>query len=184
MADEPIRKKQSKEENKEKKDRGPWAKRLLLTGAILLVIGLEVGLSYILNKRMVVPKYFSSTSGEVKKQSDEMMAEGNIEDKAGLNTNIFLLENIVINPRGTNGLRYVAMAIGMGVNKASTLEVLRGREIQIRDTMNTLLADKPLGEFVDMERREKLKREILAAVNEKIEPFEVESIYFKEYVIQ
>lgn len=184
MADEPIHDGKSREGN-DSKDRSPWMKRLIFIGAIILVVGVEIGISYVLNKKVVVPKYFSEASEKSQQKPEKIMnTEEAVEDKSGLNSNIFLLENIVVNPRGTNGMRYIAMAIGMGVTKSTTLEALRGREIQIRDAMNSLLADKPLGEFVDMDRREKLKKEILATVNEKIEPHEVESIYFTEYVIQ
>lgn len=186
MADEPIREEQ--QDAKPEKERGPWMKRLIVLGAILLVIGAEVGISYILNKKVVVPKYFSGASEKSKKETPPQVVESDsasgTSNISGLNSNIFLLENIVINPRGTNGMRYVAMAIGIGASESSTLEALKGRELQIRDAMNSLLADKSLGEFVDLDRRAALKNEIKKTVNEKIKPKKVESVYFTEYVIQ
>jgi len=186
MADEDIQK-AGNAEGKEVKTKkpNPWVRRLVMLGAVVLVIGIELGISYVLNKRVVVPKYF----GEVKEKPEEKSGEEKQEQKkekdlAELNTNIYMLDNIVINPKGTNGTRYIAMAVGMGVHDPATLEELKNRDIQIRDAMNALLADKSLGEFVDMANRPKLKREILNTVNRKIEPNEVESIYFTEYVIQ
>ncbi|MCF7802849.1 MAG: flagellar basal body-associated FliL family protein [Candidatus Marinimicrobia bacterium] len=186
MADDDIQNGENTESG-EVKTQGinPWIKRLLMFGAVLLVIGIELGISYVLNKRVVVPKYFSEVKEKPKGQDGKKKKEEKKEtEQAELNTNIYLVDNIVINPKGTNGTRYIAMAVGLGVNDPGTLEKLKNRDIQIRDAMNALLADKSLGEFVDMENRPKLKREILNTVNDKIGPNEVESIYFTEYVIQ
>ncbi len=174
---------QEREEQEEPSGEGgnPWGKRLLILLGILVILGVEIGVSYVVNKKMVIPKYFSqeTTESEVPKETPVSRTAAH-----ELNPNIYMLDNIVINPTGTNGGRYIAMSIGLGVDKRETLGVLENRDIQVRDAINTVLGNKGLREFVDVSYRGKLKREILGTINEKIQPAEVESIYFTEFVIQ
>lgn len=181
MAEEEQLQQTNEEENTSGSEGNPWVKRIVVVFGILLVIGVEIGVSYVVNKRVVIPSYFAQDTIQVEEpEQEESMETAPYE----LNPNIYMLENLVINPTGTNGSRYVAMAIGLGVEQQETLEVLKTRDIQVRDAINTLLGNKGLREFVDVNYRSKLKQEILDTVNAKIQPAEVESIYFTEYVIQ
>jgi len=172
----------SPEESGDEKQKGGISKKLLVVGAILLLVAAEVGVSYYLNKSVVVPKYFSKTMA-ASKNTAETDSTSQQED-AEFNSNIYMLDNVVINPTGTNGTRYVSLSIGLGVTKSSILEDLKSRDIQIRDTVNNLLAKKSMGEFVDIDKRVNLKNEIMIAVNDKIQPEQIKSIYFTEFVIQ
>jgi len=176
---------QEEQETQETKRPNPWVQRILIIGGILLILGVEIGISYMLNKNVVVPKYFSQEQQQ-EKQTEEKVESGEPDEAEAdeLNQNIYMLENIVINPVGTNGGRYVALAVGFGVRNPETLSVLETRDIQIRDAINSLLSNKSLREFVDVSRRDSLKQEIMTTVNGKIEPKQVESVYFTEYVIQ
>jgi len=183
MAEEKqLQKSDAPEESADVKQKGGMSKKLLVIGAILLLIAVEVGVSYYLNKTVVVPQYFSKTMAATKK-SAKADSTSKRED-AELNSNIYMLDNVVINPTGTNGTRYVSLSIGLGVLKASILEDLKARDIQIRDTVNSLLAKKSMGEFVDIDKRNNLKKEIMVAINDKIQPEQIRSIYFTEFVIQ
>lgn len=160
------------------------SKKLLVALVILLLIGVEVGISYYINRRVVVPKYFTQTTSVKKGGIGKAAADSASPSNAQLNSNIYMLDNLVINPTGTNGTRYVSLSIGVGVDKLSILDDLKSRDIQIRDAVNTLLGKKSMGEFVNINQREELKNEILATVNDKLQPEQVKSIYFKEFVIQ
>lgn len=189
-----------------------WGKRILIGVGVIAILLVEVGVAYMLNKKIVVPKYYHSgrvaaasetnTSGESPAESAEKpgkkeeAAEEPVEESATgetesttpspaeLNSNIYMINDLIINPAGSQGGRYVAMSIGLGVDKPSALEELKTRDIQVRDAIIALLSQKTLGKFVAIEERIKLKQEILDLVNEKLNSDNVESIYFTEYVIQ
>jgi len=184
MADEPKKdpRKKDQDSNKASGPPNPWLKRLLFTGGILVLLGAEVAVSYVLNKNVVLPKYLAHKA-EAQAQVDTL-SQPEPQDRDALNSNIYMLDNLVINPMGTNGLRYIAMSIGLGVDNPSVVDVLKERDIQIRDAMNSLLANKSMSDFVDMSQRDELKHEIMQTVNAKINPSKVESIYFTEFVIQ
>jgi flagellar FliL protein len=118
------------------------------------------------------------------KKKEKESADTEESSPAELNQNIYMLNDLVINPAASNGSRYVAMSIGLGVTEEKALEELQNREIQVRDAVNMLLSQKTLGKFIDIKERGALKQEILETINDKMVDYKVESIYFTEYVIQ
>jgi len=190
-----------------------WSKRILIGVGVIAILLVEVGVAYMLNKKIVVPKYYHSgrvatasetTSGgesprespkkdagktedsaeEPAEESTKGSTESTTPSPAELNANIYMINDLIINPAGSQGGRYVAMSIGLGVDQQPALDELKTRDIQIRDAIIALLSQKTLGKFVSIEERLKLKQEILDLVNEKLNSDDVESIYFTEYVIQ
>ncbi len=185
-----------------------WRKRILIGIGVLVILLAEIGVAYLLNKNMVVPEYVSSfgaarTSSPPEQPAaiSEMVspeadsagthaqstpANGGINrpSPAVFNSNIYMIDNVIINPAGSQGGRYVAMSLGLGVQDGKVLTELENRDIQIRDAIIALLSQKTLGKFVAIEERLKLKQEILDLVNHKLNTNKIESIYFTEYVIQ
>ncbi|MBD3276328.1 MAG: hypothetical protein GF372_13510 [Candidatus Marinimicrobia bacterium] len=185
-------------------------KKVFIALSVVLILLVEIGVSYVINKNVVVPKYLArqqlkaeepvaEASAEVndtksnskendsrKKDKKKGKSSGDTEESspAELNQNIYMLNDLVINPAASNGSRYVAMSIGLGVTEEKALEELQNREIQVRDAVNMLLSQKTLGKFIDIKERGALKQEILETINDKMVDYKVESIYFTEYVIQ
>jgi flagellar basal body-associated protein FliL len=185
-------------------------KKVFIALSVVLILLVEIGVSYVINKNVVVPKYLARQQLKAEQPMAEASAEENDaksnskendsrkKDKkkekesadteesspAELNQNIYMLNDLVINPAASNGSRYVAMSIGLGVTEEKALEELQNREIQVRDAVNMLLSQKTLGKFIDIKERGALKQEILETINDKMVDYKVESIYFTEYVIQ
>lgn len=184
-----------------------WGKRLLVGAGVLGILMVEVGVAYVLNKQVVVPKYFNSSGSQsasvlsaknkpadngsagaeeagLSSEEAAVSTDGTTPSPAELNSNIYMINDLIINPAGSQGGRYVAMSIGLGVDNPAALDELKNRDIQIRDAIIALLSQKTLGKFIAIEERVKLKQEILDLVNDKLNGDDVESIYFTEYVIQ
>lgn len=185
-------------------------KKVFIALSVVLILLVEIGVSYVINKNVVVPKYLArqqlkaeepvaEASAEVNdaksnteetaskrkdKKKEKEAADTEESSPAELNQNIYMLNDLVINPAASNGSRYVAMSIGLGVTEEKALDELQNREIQVRDAVNMLLSQKTLSKFIDIKERGALKQEILETINDKMVDYKVESIYFTEYVIQ
>ncbi len=189
-------------------------KKVIIILSVILIVIMEIGVSYVINKNVVVPKYLarqqlkaeqpvdnsSAAIADAAEQRKDKKAKKKKEKKraekaepeseevesspAELNENIYMLNDLVINPAASNGSRYVAMSIGLGVTEEKALSELQNREIQVRDAVNMLLSQKTLSKFIDIKERGTLKDEILETINNKMVDHRVESIYFTEYVIQ
>jgi len=61
---------------------------------------------------------------------------------------------------------------------------LEGRLAPIKDSILVLLSTKTLQDIQDLQGKNQLKEEILAAVNKNIPPGKVTKIYFTDFVVQ
>lgn len=95
------------------------------------------------------------------------------------------LDGIVVNPRGTDGRRYLMVKVGVEAQDAKTLsrlDVLRPAAV---DAVIELLSAQPVETLTDITRRDSLKAQILDQFNEMLgEDGPVSRIYFTQYVLQ
>lgn len=94
------------------------------------------------------------------------------------------LEDLTVNPAGSNGTRFLVVSIGIQVRDKEDIEVLQRREIMIRDAINTLLSRRTVEELAQLETRKELKQEIGIMINQRIERQAVKDLFFTEYVMQ
>lgn len=97
---------------------------------------------------------------------------------------LYSVENLVINPAGTKGTRFLMTTIVFEIGAPSVVEELRRREAQVRDVLLTLLSSKTVEELVDVEARDALRDELRDAVLAMVPRGQVGSVYFSQYVIQ
>jgi len=94
------------------------------------------------------------------------------------------INDLVINPAGTQGRRFLVIEMGLETDKPELLEEAKLKEIWIRDAIITLLAKKEPDELLDFNLRRKLKTEILTVLNKKLSTGKFNRVYFKKYIMQ
>ena len=75
------------------------------------------------------------------------------------------IENIVLNPAGTNGQRFLMVTAAFQVKDAETDALMKEHEAEIRDHMLALLGKKTVEDLTDPLQREPIKKEVLEAVS-------------------
>lgn len=94
------------------------------------------------------------------------------------------LENITINPAGTNGRRYLLVSFGLEAPEAAVLEEVREKDIIIRDQVIRILSQKTVEELADVSQRKAIKQEVLEALNQTLQKGKIRQLYFTQYVLQ
>ena len=95
------------------------------------------------------------------------------------------MNGIVVNPRGTDGRRYLMVKVGAEAEEAATLERLTVLGPAATDAVIGLLARRSVAELADIARRDSLKEEVRVAFNELLgEDGPVTRVYFTQYVLQ
>ncbi len=94
------------------------------------------------------------------------------------------MENMIINPSGTDGKRYLMIKIGLESDKAKALEEVTQKEVVVRDVLLRTLSVHTVEELADLALRDELKQELRVAINEILEEGEVTRLYFTQYVLQ
>ncbi len=98
--------------------------------------------------------------------------------------NVFIVKDLIVNPAGTNGLRFLLTTIGLEVSSKATEQECEKRNVQIHDAIINILTSKTLPELDDVNARESLKVEIKKAINQDLTTGEVLNVYFSKFIIQ
>lgn len=109
---------------------------------------------------------------------------GGKEGAAGAAANIFPLEPFIVNIYDGQELRYLKVKVEMEMAAPTVKVELDARLAPIRDAILVLLSSKTMQDIQDIQGKNQLKDEILAAVNKHIPPGKIAKIYFTDFVVQ
>lgn len=111
----------------------------------------------------------------------------------------FMIENLVVNPAGTKGKRYLSASIGFDYAKAIELEdseessgghggetsgTIDKKTRIIRDLLIEILTAKTIEQLSSIGGKDTLKTEIMTTLNHEIAPDTIYKVYFVDYLLQ
>lgn len=94
------------------------------------------------------------------------------------------LDNLIINPSGSEGKRYLMIKIGFESDEAKTLEELTEKDVVVRDEILRFLSSKTVDELAAIEQRDQLKQDLREIINGKLTDGMITRLYFTQYVLQ
>ncbi len=97
---------------------------------------------------------------------------------------VFVVKDMIVNPAGTNGLRFLLTTIGLEVTSETTVQELEKRTVQIHDVIINILTSKTLPELDDITSRDSLKVQIKRSINHDLTTGTVLNVYFSKFIIQ
>jgi flagellar FliL protein len=102
------------------------------------------------------------------------------EDESG----VFLIEDLIVNPAGTGGRRFLSTSIGFELASPKATGLFEKREAIVRDALITILSSQSIPELSDFKQREKLRKLIELRVEKLLHTDAVAAVYFTEFVLQ
>lgn len=125
-----------------------------------------------------------SSVDQVVKVAQESFSSMWAEEK-GIQYGEFMeLENIIVNPAGTQGQRYLMVALGLEASSSAALTEVENKEIVVRDTVLKTLSQYNVQQLASIEHRDKTKKELINAVNGVLGTQQIDRLYFTQYVLQ
>jgi flagellar FliL protein len=103
---------------------------------------------------------------------------------AGAEATVHLIDNLVLNPAGSGGTRFLLASVGLQTGSAAANDIITKREVEARDVVLAVLGAKHVEELAEISNREKIKLELKAALDSVFGPGVVRRIYFPQFVIQ
>ncbi|HET6567159.1 MAG TPA: flagellar basal body-associated FliL family protein [Rhodothermales bacterium] len=94
------------------------------------------------------------------------------------------IENMIINPAGSSGKRYLLVSLGLESQDPLVLEEIKRKDVVVRDTVLKVLGIRTMDELADINRRNELKHEIRDAINGVLSEGTVSRLYFTQFVLQ
>ena len=149
--------------------------KLVIIGVPLFLVQLAV--VYFLVVKFVAPGAAApAPAGEAAKAAEQKDA---LEAKS-----IYVVKDVIVNPAGTNGTRFLLTTVGFEINGVEREKEIEKMEVQVRDVLNTILTSKGLEDLSGNEQREALRKEILQKVSTMLPAGSLTNVYFSKFIIQ
>ena len=94
------------------------------------------------------------------------------------------LSSLVINLNEPSGFHFVKAAVVLELGKADDLEKIKERTAPLTDTVILTLGDQLLTDLMNPEYRERLKKELLTRLNQRLQSQKIKKLYFDEFIYQ
>jgi len=94
------------------------------------------------------------------------------------------LSSLVINLNEPSGFHFVKAALVLELGKADDLEKIKERTAPLTDTVILTLGDQRLTDLMNPEYRERLKKELLTRLNQRLPSQKIRKLYFDEFIYQ
>lgn len=182
-------------------------KGVVLIGALIgsLLIGGAAGVfavgpmlakksGYVVTKHAESADGEAAADGEAPAEGEAAPAEGGgheaaKEGEGGASSNLHLVDNLVLNPAGSGGARFLMLAAAIEFSDAALVEETKARDAEVRDIVLRVMGAKTVEELSEMSNREALKKELADSLTtlfkkkgSKKKP--ISRIYFPQFVIQ
>jgi flagellar FliL protein len=97
---------------------------------------------------------------------------------------IYKMDPFIVNLSDSERMRYLKLKLEIESSEGKSNEEYEKRLPQLRDTVLSLLASKASKEIMDSDGKKKLRNEIASRLNQLLTTFQIETVYFAEFVIQ
>ena len=94
------------------------------------------------------------------------------------------LDNLIVNPAGTDGQRYLMVKLGLESNEPKALEEVTSKKVVVRDRVLKILSSQTVEQLSSIQARDTLKEDLLRSVNEILQKGKITRLYFTQYVLQ
>ena len=167
---------------KSKKSLNP---KIFIVGLPLFVLQLVI--VYFVTANILLTKFESAPVTKKGENVDAVEGEANDSSEEGshpeIGVNIFPIEDIIVNPTGTNGQRLLLVSLAFDLATKEQLEALQQKEVIVKDMVISTLSSKSMGELSAVGQKDVLKTEISKSLAELLPSIKVNSVYFSKYVI-
>ena len=154
----------------------------LFGGLVIGGLGGSFALGPMLAKKLAAPGTAEAAAAEEKSGDDEhKSADG---DKKATTT-VHMMENLVLNPAGSNGTRFLMAAVAAEVKDEKVKEEMTGRDAELRDAVLRILGERTVEQLAEMNLRDALKTELVDSLNARLKSKSaIRRVYFPQFVIQ
>ncbi len=99
-------------------------------------------------------------------------------------SSLFTVKDIVINPAGTGGTRFLSVSFAFELESLEIEEEFKAREAIIRDALITILSSKTVAQLTDAKQKEIVRYQIKKRVSNLMKTEELAGVYYTDFVLQ
>lgn len=106
------------------------------------------------------------------------------QSKIELGKFIFLVEDVIVNPAGTEGKRFLLTTVGFDISSEEEMKELQNKEVLVKDMVISKLSSKDITQLNNSYYRDTIRTEISGEIKKLIPRVNVNNIYFSKYIFQ
>ncbi len=159
-----------------------------------IVVFTMAALAFGVVKFFLAPKPSGDGTHQVEQHQKESESHGSKESDhggghgeghgEGYASDVFMVEDLLVNPTATSGTRYLSASLGIEVDDPGLIGALQERELQVRDLLISILSSRTVDELTTASDRELMRSEIKQRLNHLLATKDIAAIYFVDYVLQ
>jgi len=150
-----------------------------------MVVALATVLGGVVGVLVVAPKLIASRAKAEAKQAQEASAEaGKKEEKAAEKGPLLKIDNLIVNPAGSQGSRFLMVSVAIETTSGQMDETLRRQEPEIRDILIALLEKQTMESLGRPGIRDSLKELIADTVTALARSPRRLAVFLPQFVIQ
>jgi|Deesub1362B_J571_1020462.scaffolds.fasta_scaffold08497_3 flagellar FliL protein len=166
----------AQEEAVEKKSGSSFKKILMIWVPLFL---LQTVVAYFIVSKVFRPKLApipATVQAETKKKKSSK-TEGDIGE-------IYLIEDVIVNPKGTKGRRFLNVSVALACESSDVIKELEKRDILVRDFLINLFTSRTIEQLDDVADKDSLRVTIMNRVNEMLPEGGILGVYFSNFILQ
>lgn len=175
---------QPEEKKAEEKAKGGFNIKVLLFGLPVFIIQLVA--VYFVTANILLPKIQShSTTSEAKDSAnvDQKQSEDSMKHSV-LGKFVYVVEDLIINPAGTDGKRLLLSSVGFDLSSESNQQALKEKEVIVKDAVISVLSSKSMSQLGDAVYRDTLRTQITQKLMHLMPDVKINNVYFSKYILQ
>jgi len=109
---------------------------------------------------------------------------GHGEESEGAGSLVYAIKDIVVNPAGTGGTRFLSVSLGFELGSPELSYEFEAREPMVRDALITILSSKTVAELTDTKQKEITRYQIKKRLEQILETDQITGVYYTDFVLQ
>lgn len=106
------------------------------------------------------------------------------EAKGGGNSVVYAIKDIVVNPAGTAGSRFLSVSFGFELQSQAEATEFESHEPLVRDVLITILSSKTMAELTDAKEKEIMRVQIKKRLQQLLNSDEPSAVFYTDFVLQ
>lgn len=160
--------------------------KLIMFGGIgvgAIAIGIALAL-FVIKPMMSDASEGGDESAQVEEASHEKKEDSHGKEGKASQAMIYSIKDIIVNPAGTGGSRFLSVSFGFELESASLEKEFEQKEAIIRDALITILASKTVSELTDPKQKEIVRYQIKKRVSHIMDSEAIAGVYYTDFVLQ
>ena len=125
-----------------------------------------------------------SSHGEATSESSHKPKPKRSHSTAAGESIVYSISDIIVNPAGTGGTRFLSVSFGFELNSASLADDFDAKEAIVRDALITILSSKTVAQLTDVKQKEIVRYQIKKRLEQLLRTKEIEGVYYTDFVLQ